>query len=185
VRTILVVVFAVSAGCGDQKQAEPAIPDNLSDSASKADYEDSLMGKMSYGGPSVVTTYGDTLAIFSGWSIDVEPPPFYEIGHYSRNGIHYLGIERRGEHKPVGRPIWSRRFTLRLPAMDSSDRVVLHGYCRTNGKDDRLIFAITGTEGDSFYRPARHAWRFNVNREALEEIPIAGVTCSLVNPEGH
>jgi hypothetical protein len=68
--------------------------------------------------------------------------------------------------------------------MDSTDHVVVEGLCLVNGKEDRLVYAITGTEGDSFYRPARHAWRFNVNREALEEISITGVTCSHSHPEG-
>jgi len=183
-RSILAVLFGVIAGCSDRKQHEAAIPDNRPDSASIAAYEDSLMGGLYHGGSSVVTVYGDTLASFGGWSINVEPPPWYELDHYSRNGVHYLKISRRGEHKPVGLPIWSRRFILRLPPMSSTDHVVVEGLCLMNGKEDPLVFAITGTEGDSFYRPARHAWRFNRDSESLDEISTIGVTCSHTHPDG-
>lgn len=173
------LVFAVSVGCSDLEQSvNRAIPESLPDSGTVADYEDSVMGTLTHRGRGVVTKYGDTLATFGGWSVQVEGPPWYEIAHYSRNSIHYLGIERRGQHKPVGRPVWSRRFILRLPPMDSTDHVVVEGLCEVDGKEDRLVYAITGTEGDAFLRPARHAWRFNINREALEEISAAGVMCS-------
>lgn len=176
-RRLIALLFA--AGCGDAKQsAERAVTDNRPDSATMAAHEDSLMGKQIPGGPSVVSRYGDTLQGFNGWGIHVESPAWYDIDHYARNGIHYLSIGRRDPEEGVRYPRRLRRFTLSLPPMDSTDYIALQGSCRINGKDDRLVIAITARQGGAFYRPARHAWRFNVDREALEEIPAGGVTCS-------
>jgi hypothetical protein len=153
------------------------------DSVALATYEDSILGQLSFGHPRTVTPNGDTLESLGSGFLQDPAAKDYGFRYYSRNGVRYLRIARMSGRSARGMLIWSTRSRLRLPPMDSTEHLVLEGYCLINGKDAPLVVAITGTAGDSVYWQARHAWSLDTTAGTLRDIPTTGVTCSHVSGE--
>jgi hypothetical protein len=153
------------------------------DSVGLAAYEDSIIGQLPIRSPAIVTANGDTLMSLGYGFLQDSSAKDYSFVYYSRNGVHYIRVVRRSGDPVRGRRTRSTTSRLRLPAMDSTQHLVMEGYCLLNGKDSPLIVAVTGTAGDSVYRRARHAWKFDTGAGILREIPINGVMCSHVSGE--
>ncbi len=154
------------------------------DSAALAAYEDSLLGQLPNARPTTVTPNGDTLTILDGtiWFDSVVGD--YGFRAYLRNSVPYIRVAMIAGRGPRGRLIWDVKSRLRLPRLDSGERIVLEkGFCSVSGKEDSSVVAIAGTAGDSLYRNAHNAWRFDARTGTLREIPAAGVSCKYVAGE--
>jgi hypothetical protein len=190
-KRILFGLLAAVTACTGHEQGSASVSNDsanagqgtvAADSAALAAYEDSIVGKSTDLRPTTVTRNGDTLTGLGSWVMYDSLAGDYGLRAYIRNGVPYLRIARR-----IGRAkhglIWDVRSRFRLPAMDSTDHIVLEGFCRVNGKDDPAVIAITGTAGDSLYWNAHHAWRFEAVTATLREIPAASVSCKHVAGE--
>ena len=179
-KKLIIGAISLLSACGkeDQPQHSDSLAITKPDSAALAAYEDSVLDTLR--APSVVTPDGDTLTPLGGIMMEAEGAKDYGIDEYTKNGIHFLRITRTIGRNPNGYPIFSTRARLRLPRMDSTEELVREGLCLVNGKEDRLVIGIAGIVGDSVEYQARHAWRFNLSNEKLQEIPTAGVTCGHV-----
>jgi hypothetical protein len=195
VRGLLVGLMISLAGCGTQetqRNSEPlkpaathnpgvdspqtAEPPNIlsRDSTASIAPEDSALDEAP--NTTVVLPNGDTIADLGGHLTSAGGPEPLAIGHYTKNGTHYLRIHRFVGHKPGGKPIKILLARLRLPAMHSTEAWT--DICRVNGKSEpAIIIAIAGMVGSDPF-PARYAWRFDRATETLSESPAAGVRCS-------
>jgi hypothetical protein len=153
------------------------------DSAGLAAYEDSIISQLPIGSPAIVTANGDTLRSLGFGFLQDSSAKDYNFLYYSRNGAFYIRVERESSEAMRGRRTGSTTSRLRLPAMDSTQHLVMQGYCVLNGKDAPLIIAITGTAGDSVYWRARHAWKLDTGAGILREVSINGLMCSHVSGE--
>jgi hypothetical protein len=136
-------------------------------------YEDSVLDAL-FPGQTMVTPSGDTLDSMAGGMLDKE----YGASEYRKNASIYVRIVRSLGHRSDGRPNWSTRVRLLLPAMDSTQGLLFAGMCGINDKSDRYILAIPAPgPGDSVYRDIRHAWRFDRATESLRAIPTTNVVC--------
>ena len=163
-----------------QDSVNAAVP---KDSVGLAAYEDSIIGQLPIGSPAIVTANGDTLRSLAYAFLQDSSAKDYSFLYYSRNGVSYIRVLRRSSETLHGRRARSTTSRLRLPAIDSTQHLVMQGYCVLNGKDAPLIIAITGTAGDSVYWRARHAWKLDTGAGILREVPINGVMCSHVSGE--
>jgi hypothetical protein len=153
------------------------------DSVGLSAYEDSIIGQLPIGSPGIVTANGDTLRSLGYGFLQDSSAKDYSFLYYSRNDVPYIRVVRRSSEALRGPPTRSTTSRLRLPAIDSTQHLVMEGYCVLDGKDAPLIIAITGTAGDSAYWHARHAWKLDTGAGILRKIPIAGVMCSHVSGE--
>jgi hypothetical protein len=153
------------------------------DSVGLVAYEDSIIGQLPIGSPAIVTANGDTLRSLGYGFLQDSSAKDYSFLYYARNGVSYIGVVRRSSDALGGRRTRSTTSRLRLPAIDSTQHLVMEGYCLLNGKDAPLIIAITGAAGDSSYWRARHAWKLDTGAGILREVPINGVMCSHVSGE--
>ena len=169
-----------NTGIRSQDTVNTAVP---KDSVGLAAYEDSIIGQLPIGSPAIVTVNGDTLRSLGYGFLQDSSAKDYSFFYYSRNGVSYIRVLRRNSETLRGRRIRSTTSRLRLPAIDSTQHLVMQGYCVLNGKDAPLIIAITGTAGDSVYWRARHAWKLDTGAGILREVPINGVMCSHVSGE--
>ena len=147
------------------------------DSGRLAAYEDSILDGLHTGGQPAVLPNGDTVFTYGGGMMEAEGAQDYGIDHYRIGATHYVRIQRAIGRKANGNPIWLTRARLRLPPMDSTEDIVTEGLCAVNGKNDRFVLGIAGTAGDSVRWQARHAWRFDLATESLQEISTTGVSC--------
>jgi len=153
------------------------------DSVGLSAYEDSIIGELPIGSPGIVIANGDTLRSLGYGFLQDSSAKDYSFLYYSRNSVSYIRVVRRSSDALRDLATRSTTSRLRLPAIDSTQHLVMEGYCVLDGKDAPLIIAITGTAGDSTYWRARHAWKLDTGAGILREIPIAGVMCSHVSGE--
>jgi len=187
-KRIVLWLLGTVAGCTSQDQRGATVSRDTgaaaqsitpADSAALAASEDSILGHSSADHPTTVAPNGDTLTSLGTWITFDSVSGDYGFRPYKRNGVPYLRIARMIGSAPKRGLIWDVRLRVRLPAMDSADRIARTGFCRVNGKDDPTVIAITGSAGDSLYRNAHRAWSFDAATETLREIPATGVSCKL------
>ena len=142
------------------------------DSALIIAVEDSVLDAL-VPGRTAITRFGDTLVHIGGGMIGGE----YAASEYRRNGAPYVRMQRLLGNRPDGWPIWSTRSRIFLPAMDSTQELLMSGQCGTAGKRDSRIIAIAGGKTDSIYREIRHAWRFDSASQTLRAVETVGLTC--------
>ena len=181
---LLGLVAAITACTGKSDRSAGVVvdsvarPTNQPDSAALAAFEDSLLGQLPNTQPTTVTPNGDTLTILNGtiWFDSVAGD--YGFWAYKRNSVTYVRVSKIAGRGLRGRLIWDVKSRLRLPRLDSRERIVLEkGFCRVNGKEDSSIVAVAGTGGDSLYRAAHYVWRLDTQTETLHEVPASGVSC--------
>jgi len=191
-KRILLGLLAAVTACTSHDHSDSSVSRNsanaghstaAADSVALAAYEDSIVGHSSDLRPTAVTRNGDTLTGLGSWVMYDSLAGDYGLRAYMRNGVPYLRIARLVGHGPQRGLIWDVRSRFRLPAMDSTDHIVLEGFCRVNGKDDPAVIAITGSAGDSLYWNAHRAWRFEAATETLREIPATSVRCKHIAGE--
>jgi hypothetical protein len=142
------------------------------DSALIIAVEDSVLDAL-VPGRSAVTRFGDTLVHIGGGMIGEE----YAASEYRKNGAPYVRMQRLLGNRPDGWPIWSTRSRILLPAMDSTQELLMSGQCGTARKSDSKIIAIAAGKTDSIYREIRHAWRFDSASQTLRARDTVGLTC--------
>jgi len=177
-RVVLPAVI-VFAACRNERQSETSASFvRVSDSSSVIAAEDSLLNGAVVGGPAVITPSGDTLFNFGGSMMQGDGATDYGIDHYTKNGVWYVRIQEMTSRAPNGKPVWATRARLRLPPETKQENVATEGLCSVDGKNDPLVIAVTGPAVDSVSFQATHAWRFDLARRTLNEIPPANVTCT-------
>jgi hypothetical protein len=190
-KRVLSALLAVVAACTAKGDRSAGGADDLvagrttpPDSVALAAFEDSLLGQLPNSRPTTVTPNGDTLTILDSTIWFDSLAGDYGFRAYLRNRVPYVRVAKSGGRGPGGRLIWVVKSRLRLPRLDSGERVVLEkGFCRANGREDSTIVATAGTGGDSLYRNAHNTWRFDSRTGILREIPSSGINCKHVAGE--
>jgi len=151
---------------------------SVPDSAALETYADSVLDNPSR--PFAILPNGDTLKSIAGMVMDEKQAPNYGIEHYTRNSVHYVRVAETVGRTPDRKPINSTRARLRLPAIDSTEDVVIWGLCSVNGTNDPFVIGIMRPTGDSVEWQASHAWRFDLTGRTIREIPALGVKCGTI-----
>ena len=128
---------------------------------------------------STLTPLSDGITRIASGRIDKT----YQVFDYLRNGVEFASIVREIGMKPSGQPLLGVVKTVVLPPMDSTDHLRFSGTCGRGYNSDERVLAVVSTGGDSTYRNAKKAWRFDPQLQTLREIPAKGVVC--YNKEGQ
>jgi hypothetical protein len=179
-RCTIVAVFGVIVACGEgapQNQQQQSIhPPTIADSATYATADDSLLETSR--SDTVVTPTGDTLIRFGGTMLMDSSARDIGIDHYAKNGSHFLRVTQLMSRRPNGQPVWKVIARLPLPDLRSPDDVAIESLCDKNGKNDPLIFGVTGEQVSSFGYKAVRAWRVEPRTKTVPEIAADSVTCA-------
>jgi hypothetical protein len=171
-RTPAVLALVVSACGGDVPEDRTSAQATQPDSAVVTAAEDSVLDAL-VPGRSAVTRFGDTLVHVGGGMMGDD----YAASEYRKNGATYLRMQRLLGNRSDGWPIWSTRTRILLPAMDSTQHLLIAGQCGTADRIDSNLIAIAVGKTDSVYREIRHAWRFDRASETLRAVETRGLTC--------
>lgn len=92
-----------------------------------------------------------------------------------------LWLNRFVGRDSAGKPRWEVLAVLRRPAMREGESLVT-ALCEQDGTRDPEIFAIVDRAAEPAdverYTRIRRAWRADLERGRIEEIPMAGITCT-------
>ena len=166
---LAILLFACEREASENRRPEEA---TQADSALIVAVEDSVLDAL-LPGRSALTRFGDTLVHIGGGMIGED----YAASEYRKNGHAYLRIQRLLGNRPDGWPIWSTRSRSLLPAMDSTEELLIAGQCGTASRIDSNLIAIAAGRTDTVYREIRYAWRFDRASETLRAIDPGGLTC--------
>jgi len=124
-------------------------------------------------GNTLLTPLSDSITKIGSGKID----DTYKVFDYLRNGVEYASIVREIGKKPGGQPLMGIVNTVALPPMDSTGHLRFSGICGRGYNSDDNVLAVVGIGGDSVWRNAKKAWRFDPDFGTLREIPAKGVVC--------
>jgi hypothetical protein len=170
------VIIACGKGAPQNQQQQSVRPPTIVDSTSYTTADDSLLE--SSRSDTVVTPTGDTLISFGGTMLMDSSARDLGIDHYAKNGSHFLRVTQLMSRRPDGKPVWKVIARLPLSDLKSPDDVAIEGLCDKNGKNDPLIFGVTGEQIDSFRFKAVRAWRVEPRTKTVPEIAADSVTCA-------
>jgi hypothetical protein len=180
-RWTIVAALGVIIACGkgapqNQEQQSSSAPTVAGSPTYYATADDSVLE--SSRSDTVVTTSGDTLVSFGGTMLSDSSARDLGIDHYAKNGNHSIRVTQLVSRRPDGKPIWKVIARLPLPDLKSPDDVAMEGLCDWNGKNDPLIFGVTGEQVSSFRFKAVRAWRVDPRTKTVPEIAADSVTCA-------
>lgn len=91
-----------------------------------------------------------------------------------------LWLNRFVGRDSAGKPRWEVLAVLRRPEIREGEYLV-KALCEQDGTRDTEIFAIVDRAAEpedvERYTRIRRAWRADLERGRIEEIPVAGITC--------
>ena len=172
----LAVIVACGKGAPQNHEQQSSGAPAIVDSATYATPDDSVLE--SSRSDTVLTTTGDTLISFGGTMLSDSSARDLGIDHYAKNGDHFLRVTQLLSRRSNGKPVWKVIARLPLPNLKSPDDVAMEGLCDWNGKNDPLIFGVTGEQVSSFRFKAVRAWRVDPRTKTVLEIAADSVTCA-------
>ena len=103
----------------------------------------------------------------------------YGLLQACRQDSHQMRLQRIAS-RDGGIPNWADVFTLALPRLRESERLVFGAWstCRHGDQPwDPFIIAIVSETGEPMYAVIRQAWRANLRTKNIDQISTTGIVC--------
>jgi len=107
--------------------------------------------------------------------VDDKPDSYFAISRMTHKSGEAILLQKLLYHDREGHAHWEVVSALTEPKRQKGDYFM--GTCMLNDEHQRDIIALVKSEDQEIQTEILRAWRINIKNQAIEKIPVDGITC--------